>query len=134
MLGEYTVNVYVQGSDNSTVNKTYKYTATSSDVTVPTTPVPTTTAPVPTTTVPVPTTTAPVPTTTVPVPTTTAPPFVLGDVDGDGILTIKDATYIQKYLAEYTEFSSISLKVGDVDGDGRISIKDATSIQSILAN
>lgn len=133
MLGEYTVNVYVQGSDNSTVNKTYKYTATNSDVTVPTTPVPTTTAPVPTTTVPVPTTTAPVPTTTVPVPTTTAP-FVLGDVDGDGILTIKDATYIQKYLAEYTEFSSISLKVGDVDGDGRISIKDATSIQSILAN
>lgn len=126
MLGEYTVNVYVQGSDNSTVNKTYKYTATNSDVTVPTTPVPTTTAPVPTTTVPVPTTTAPVPTTTA--------PFVLGDVDGDGILTIKDATYIQKYLAEYTEFSSISLKVGDVDGDGRISIKDATSIQSILAN
>src|SRR5699024_1288521 len=37
MIGEYTVNVYVQGSDNSTVNKTYKYTATDGDVTVPTT-------------------------------------------------------------------------------------------------
>lgn len=133
MLGEYTVNVYVQGSDNTTVTKTYKYTATNSDVTVPTTsPVPTTTAPVPTTTAPVPTTTAPVPTTTAPVPTTTAPPVVLGDVDGDGSLTVKDATFIQKYLAEFTEYSSISLEVGDVDGDGRISVKDATEIQTKL--
>lgn len=133
MLGEYTVNVYVQGSDNTTVNKTYKYTATNSDVTVPTTaPVPPTTAPVPTTTAPVPTTTAPVPTTTSPVPTTTTSPVVLGDVDGDGALTVKDATYIQKHLAEYPEYSQISLKVGDVDGDGRISVKDATTIQIML--
>ena len=91
-----------------------------------------TTAPVPTTTAPVPTTTAPVPTTTAPVPTTTAPHVVLGDVDGDGSLTVKDATYIQKYLAEFAEYSSISLKVADVDGDGRISVKDATEIQAIL--
>lgn len=132
MLGEYTVNVYVQGSDNSTVNKTYKYTATNSDVTVPTAPVPTTTAPVPTTTVPVPTTTVPVPTTTSPVPTTTTSPVVLGDVDGDGILTVKDATYIQKHLAEYPEYSQINLKVADVDGDGKISVKDATTIQSMV--
>ena len=133
MLGEYTVNVYVQGSDNTTINKTYKYTATNSDVTVPTTaPVPATTAPVPTTTAPVPATTAPVPATTSPVPTTTTSPVVLGDVDGDGSLTVSDATYIQKYLAEYSEYSSISLKVGDVNGDGRISVKDATEIQLML--
>ena len=134
MLGEYTVNVYVQGSDNTTINKTYKYTATNSDVTVPTTaPVPATTAPVPTTTAPVPTTTAPVPATTSPVPTTTTSPVVvLGDVDGNGKLTVNDATYIQKYLAEFPEYSSISLKVGDVNGDGKISVKDATAIQLML--
>ena len=134
MLGEYTVNVYVQGSDNTTINKTYKYTATNSDVTVPTTaPVPATTAPVPTTTAPVPATTAPVPATTSPVPTTTTSPVVvLGDVDGNGKLTVNDATYIQKYLAEFPEYSSISLKVGDVNGDGKISVKDATAIQLML--
>ena len=119
MLGVYTVNVYVQGSDNTTINKTYKYTATNSDVTVPTT-------------APVPATTAPVPATTSPVPTTTSPVVVLGDVDGDGKLTVNDATYIQKYLAEFPEYSSISLKVGDVNGDGKISVKDATAIQLML--
>lgn len=45
------------------------------------------------------------PTTTTPVPTTeptTAPPVsvILGDANGNGIINVKDATYIQKYNAE----------------------------------
>ena len=48
MKGEYKVNVYVQSSDNSTINKTYTYTA-ADDVTEPTTVVVPTTAPQPTT-------------------------------------------------------------------------------------
>lgn len=111
MIGEYTVNVYVQGSDNSTVNKTYKYTATDGDVTVPTT--------APTT----------VPTTA---PTEPTSPVLVGDVDGDGIVSVKDATYIQRYLADIAGYESIDLTVADVDGDGRISIKDATAIQAML--
>ena len=144
MTGKYTVNVYVQGSDNSTVNKTYNYTATNSDITEPTTrPVPTT-VPVPTTrpvptTVPVPTTrpvptTAPVPTTT-PVPTTA--PRLLGDADGDGRVTVMDATYIQKAIVELPDVPALEdlpLDICDVDGDGTISIKDATAIQLMIVN
>jgi hypothetical protein len=36
VAGTYTVDVYVQGSDNATVNKTYTYTTTNSPVTQPT--------------------------------------------------------------------------------------------------
>ena len=77
------------------------------------------TAPVPTTeptTAPTPTTeptTAPVPTTeptTAPVPTTeptTAPPVsvILGDANGDGIITIADATLIQKVAVGFEALS-----------------------------
>ena len=124
MVGDYTVNVYVQGSDNSTVNKTYEYTATTSDITNPTIIQPTTVAP---TTVQ-PTTVAP--TTIAP---TTSPDFILGDVDGDGRLSIKDATYIQKYNVGMEGYETIDLTVGDVDGDGRVSVKDATEIQKLIS-
>lgn len=102
--GEYKVQVYVQGSDNSTVNKTYTYTAVGEI----------------TTTVPV------------TVPQTTAATFVLGDANGDGDLTIDDATYIQKYLADFDGYYC-SLEVCDFDGDGIIIIKDVTEIQKKLA-
>lgn len=112
MAGTYTVNVYVQGSDNSTVNKTYEYTATGEDITVPSTVQPVTTVPV---------TTEPV---------TTTPVVLVGDADGDGILSIKDATYIQQFCVQLK--TELTLEVGDVDGDGRISVKDATALQLIL--
>lgn len=135
--GKYTVNVYVQGSDNSTVNKTYNYTVVSGDV-------PTTTAPItmpPETTVkpttPVPTTTpaTTVKPTTAPVTTSPIEPsVVLGDVDGDGVVTILDATYLQKYLAQFKDFSSVKLEAADVNKDGVVTIIDATLIQKMLAN
>lgn len=140
MEGEYTVNVYVQGSDNSTVTKTFKYISTTNPVTVPTAVTSPVTTPVPTTSV-VPTTTTVVPTTTVPtttsvVPTTTVPSTttvvtVKGDADGDGKLTIKDATYVQKALAEYVGYT-VSVETCDMDGDGNVSIKDSTLIQKAL--
>lgn len=134
MIGEYEVNVYVQGSDNSTVSKTYNYTSTDGDVTNPTTKPttqPTTATTMPTT---VPTTAPTTVPTTAPTtsPTDPEPEFILGDVDGDGRVSIADATYIQKYLVNMTGYTNIDLKVADVDKDGRISIKDATAIQYML--
>lgn len=134
ITGKYTVNVYVQGSDNTTVNKTYNYTVVSGDVPTTTSPV---TLPPETTVSP---TTAPTPTTspapTTPVPTTapvTDPGVIVGDVDGDGVVTILDATYLQKYLAEYDDFSNVKLEAADINGDGLITIVDATLIQNMLA-
>lgn len=124
MAGTYTVVVYVQGSDNSTVSKTYKYTATTSDITVPTTDVPVETEP--TTTNPIETE----PTTTDPI--VTDPDVIKGDVDGDGRVSVKDATYIQKHVVDYEGYEIVDLAIGDMDGDGRISVKDATAIQKII--
>ena len=134
MKGEYKVNVYVQGSDNSTINKTYTYTA-ADDVTEPTTVVVPTTAPQPTTVQPTtvkPTT--PQPTTVQP---TTAPERLRGDVDGDGDITVMDSTYLQKSIVGISDvpaLETLDLKICDLDGDGTISVKDATIIQKIVVN
>ncbi len=108
MAGSYTVNVFVQNSDNTTVSKTYTYTATNGSIPTPTDP---------------------------PVPPTTQPSSnVWGDVDGDGYLTILDATYIQKYLVHLRGATTINVATADVDGDGVVSIIDATYIQKKLAH
>ena len=69
----------------------------------------------------------------------------LGDVDNDGCLSVVDATYIQRCLAEYddwemTVYDRVNLDGGneyvyisDIDRDGERSILDATAIQKKLA-
>lgn len=58
---------------------------------------------------------------------------VLGDVDGDGALTITDATLIQRHLAALTELSEDAVKAGMVSGGASLTITDATLIQRKLA-
>ncbi len=60
--------------------------------------------------------------------------FLVGDVDLDGKITIKDATMIQKALADLLTLSYESETLADVDRDGIITIKDATAIQKYLAD
>ena len=62
-----------------------------------------------------------------------APPeIILGDVNGDGELNIKDAAAMQLQLAKlYTE--SFNESVADVNKDGEFNIKDAAYIQLQLA-
>lgn len=61
-------------------------------------------------------------------------PALLGDVDGDGTITVNDATVIQRYAAEYAlPIADIIQQRGDVDGDGQITVVDATLIQKYLA-
>lgn len=106
----------------------------------PTTIAPTTVAPTtiaPTTVVE---TTAPItvePTTrdTVTQPATeasTEPLPVFGDINGDGILTIQDATFIQYYLVGGCDFSAEQMILADINGDGSVNVIDATCIQQIL--
>lgn len=56
---------------------------------------------------------------------------LLGDTDSDGIITIIDATYIQRYLAELPVLNFCA-ELADVSGDG-IDITDATYIQRWIA-
>lgn len=57
----------------------------------------------------------------------------LGDVNMDGKLNIRDATYIQKYLAKMVNLEDAALALADYDENGKVNIKDATAIQKKLA-
>ena len=71
-------------------------------------------------------------TTDAPTAAPTEKPILIGDADGDGEITIFDATAIQRYLAGILS-DSFNEKAADTDGDGNISIFDATYIQRKLA-
>lgn len=120
LTGTYKVTVYVQGSDNSSVNKTYSYNCIDGEIPT-TTPAPTVIQP-----------TDPTQPTTV-VPPTTGAPFILGDADHNGKLEIDDVTYIQKSCADFDGFD-VLVSECDMDGDGKITIMDCTTIQKILAD
>ena len=69
-----------------------------------------------------------------PVPKSVADKGILGDVDKDDKVTIKDATAIQKHLAEIIIIEDENLAFADTDKDGKITVKDATRIQKFLAD
>ena len=60
-------------------------------------------------------------------------PVILGDADGDGTVTVKDVTAIQRHAAEFILLTGIEMKAADIDGDGTVTISDATVIQMYLA-
>ena len=76
-------------------------------------------------------------TTSVDVPVTitssTPTPTLKGDVDSDGLITIKDATMVQEHVARYKNLTDTSAINADVDGSGDINIVDATYIQMYVA-
>ena len=144
-LGTYTVNVFVQASDNSTVSKTYTYTVTDDmpDPTVrPTTPTPTqapttvkpTQAPTQAPTTLKPTTPKPTEPDVTVSPTTNPAGYQKGDANKDHYVDIKDATYIQMHVAEYLEAKNIDVSIADMDGNGKITVVDATLIQFYIAS
>jgi len=57
----------------------------------------------------------------------------LGDVNDDGVITINDATQIQKYLVKLLDLTEEQIEVADTSKDGNISIRDATLIQMLIA-
>lgn len=62
------------------------------------------------------------------------PSFILGDVNLDGKLDIRDATEVQLYIAGAANFSNRACAAADVNKDSQISILDATEIQLLVAS
>lgn len=58
---------------------------------------------------------------------------LVGDTDGDGVLSINDVTAIQLHLSEMRLLEGISLLAADADQNGDIDIADATALQMVLA-
>ncbi len=55
--------------------------------------------------------------------------FLIGDVDLNGLITIRDAALIQKSLVGQKTLSKLQTILADVDGNGYVSIVDATVLQ-----
>ena len=58
--------------------------------------------------------------------------FPIGDVNSDGIISIVDATLVQKYIVKIENLTDLQKKSADVTGDGTINIQDATDIQKMV--
>ena len=56
-----------------------------------------------------------------------------GDADGDRQVNIKDATAIQKHIANLETLTEEGCILADVDGSEDVNIKDATAIQKFIA-
>ena len=56
----------------------------------------------------------------------------VADSDGDGRITVVDATNIQRFLAKL-DHDYINYFQGDMDNDGKLSLVDATMIQKMVA-
>lgn len=65
---------------------------------------------------------------------TTTDKIILGDVNGDGKVSILDTTEIQRYVACLDDFTDNQKFVADANADGRISILDATEVQRYVAD
>lgn len=58
---------------------------------------------------------------------------IKGDADGDGFVTVRDVTEIQRCIAELDELDEESRAAADVDGNGEVTVMDATRVQEYLA-
>ncbi|MBQ2971064.1 MAG: serine hydrolase [Ruminococcus sp.] len=58
---------------------------------------------------------------------------MFGDVNGDGDITVLDATAIQMHVAQLQMLTDEQAKRGDTNGDGEVSVLDATDIQRLIA-
>ena len=59
--------------------------------------------------------------------------YTLGDVNGDGYITVADATLVQQHAAELITLTDTALLAADTNKDGYVTVADATLIQQYAA-
>ena len=58
--------------------------------------------------------------------------YLFGDVDGDGVCNIRDATLLRRYVAKWDGVTVIESSA-DVNNDGVVNIRDATILRRHVA-
>ena len=58
----------------------------------------------------------------------------IGDVSGDGIVSVADATSLIDYLLGVADPDSLDLSVADCNNDSNVSIADVTSMIDYILN
>ena len=107
VAGNYTVEVSVQSSDNTTITQKLTYESTGNVTTTSST------------------------SSTTPSTTTPAPTGLLGDVNDDKVVDVSDATLIQKYV-NHQSVNKFIVERADYNKNGGIDIRDVTAIQRSL--
>ena len=59
--------------------------------------------------------------------------YMLGDVNRDGGVDVRDATEIQRYVAKVVDLDDQQLYLADVDGNKGVDVRDATTIKRWVA-
>ena len=60
--------------------------------------------------------------------------FICGNTDDDWMVSVSDATAIQKYVVNENKLSKLQLFNGDVNSDGAVNVVDATLIQKYIVS
>ena len=63
--------------------------------------------------------------------TVTESSALIGDIDSNGTINLKDATRLMKYLANWDV--EVNITAADTNGDGKVNLKDATHLMKYLA-
>ena len=63
-----------------------------------------------------------------------APVAMPGDINGDGLVNVKDIVLLKKFLASTVGVEEIVYANSDVDGDGMVNVKDAVALKAMLAS
>ena len=64
--------------------------------------------------------------------TSSATVHIKGDVDNDGLITIRDSLFMKKYLACIIDFDTDELTAADLNGDTVVSSKDVRLLMCYL--
>lgn len=59
--------------------------------------------------------------------------IILGDANLDGIINIKDVSFIQRYLSQIVNMSEANIIAADVNNDGEVDVNDVTLIQQYIS-
>ena len=59
--------------------------------------------------------------------------YLVGDIDMDSEISIKDATLAQMYVSKFINFNETQLILGDCDDKAGVQISDATWIQMYVS-
>ena len=59
--------------------------------------------------------------------------IISGDVDGDGVVTLKDISALKAYIAGIAGLSEINQFNSDVDLDGAIGLRDISALKALIA-
>ena len=57
-----------------------------------------------------------------------------GDINTDGVVDLRDAVYLNKYLAKLVTLTDIQLKNADVYADGNVTENDTTYLMRFVLN